>query len=142
MPQIQIGKFKFNLVKAITVSTILIGLIVGLVEGIIIGVREYDKYKELQKEVVALKKDKSEKDALIIKLQSELTTIHKFMESKETSFAVGFRVIVDKTGKRTKGYRRWNGVTEPLYKDGQMSSYYGVDSYFWVDSTGVKHHVW
>jgi hypothetical protein len=142
MPEIQIGKFKFSLVKAITVIGLLAGLIVGIVEGIIVGVREYDKYTKLQTEVTKLKKHEAEKHRLIISLESELSTFKKFMDSKQNTFAVGFRVTIDEDGKKVKGYKNWDGETKILYRDGQMSDYYGIDTYFWVDDDGEKIHVW
>jgi len=135
-------KKKFSITKTIGLITLISAMLFGIVEGIIIGVREYDKYTAIKKEVAILKKDNTSKDKLITTLQTKVDLLDEFINKKKTSYAVGFRVLIDENEEHIPIYKDWEGVTHHIYKDIQATYSFGVDSYFYVDSEGTKTFVW
>jgi hypothetical protein len=71
-----------------------------------------------------------------------------FFDKKGNSFAVGFRV--DKTKDEhtneimwVKKYRDWKGRLNNIYIDHELTDFYGVDQYYYIDKdTHEKVYCW
>jgi hypothetical protein len=142
MPAVQVGKSKFSVAKTIGLLTLICGTLIGLIEGIVFGVREYDKYQSIKKEVEYLKYENAQKDSVINRLSIKLTYIGNHIEKEKESFAVGFRVVYDERGKKQKTYRDWNGELHLVFRDDEYLRQTGYEYYFFIDpETGLKKYV-
>jgi hypothetical protein len=142
MPELQVGKKRYSIAKSIGLVTLISGAIIGLIEGVIFGVREYDQYQYLKKEVQFLRTDNAQKDSIIRRLSVKLNVIDNHIEKEKESYAVGFRVVFDDRGKKTKTYRDWDGELHSVFRDEDYLRQTGYEYYFYIDAnTGLKKYV-
>ena len=87
-------------------------------------------------------KNLNDKIDLVVKGDSlkdvRIQEMMNYIESKKQSFAVGFRVmknIDEHTGEETwiKQYRDFKGKWNNIYLDLEMSEYFGVEQYYYID---------
>lgn len=142
MPEVKVGKKRFNIVKSIGIVTLISGTLIGLIEGVIFGVREFDRYQAIKKEVEYLRIENVQKDSVIQKLSAKLQYIYRHIEKEKESYAVGFRVVFEERGKKLKTYRDWNGELHTVFRDEDYFRQTGFEYYFYIDSeTGLKKYV-
>ena len=80
-------------------------------------------------------------------IKQDLKKATDYISKKKSSFAVGYRVfreLDEETGKivKTKMYRDWSGSWHEVHFDSEMSEFYGVDHYFYIDDYGDKVYCW
>ena len=133
--------------KAFAAAVTISGMVWGVFEVIWVVAEWHQKEVALETKVSDLEKKLKDVISGDVKKDKQIDSLISYIESKKTSFAVGFRVnkITDEeTGEITykKMYRDWNGVWHEIHYDLYMSQTYGYDYYFYVDkNTGDKIYV-
>lgn len=126
--------------KTIAGAVAVCGLVWGVLEGVYFFTEqwhEYQTFKENEENIIGR----------IQRLEENQKKLLKFYESKQKSYAVGFRVITvsdEYTGNEftKKTFRDWDGSVHTVYKDTYLSDIEGYDYYFWVDKNGDRQYCW
>jgi len=113
----------------------------GILEGTYWFTAQWHDYQVMKKKVMTL-------DTGDVYINQRLITLEKYLEEKNRSFAVGFRVFKEQdelTGNVTyrKMYRDWSGKWNEVFIDFEYSQEYGVNYYYYIDKTnGAKVYCW
>lgn len=99
------------------------------------------KIDEIEKTMINMINDENKKNEKIYRLE-------QYIDTKEQSYAVGFRVFKEKNEAsegytKRKMYRDWDGEWHEVHYDFQLSTQYGIGYYYYIDKiNGDKVYCW
>ena len=82
------------------------------------------------------------------KKNEKISKLEEYIDTKEKSYAVGFRVFREKNEEtsdfiKRKMYRDWDGNWHEVHYDFELSTKFGVGYYYYIDKeNGKKVYCW